>query len=387
MLFRSKVLVDSMVDEAVNSNVDWSSPAAFPFALAVWCRGFAKRTPVPKTLHSVFDEAARRVDTCRNTTDTLAVAEWVFSQLQIPPSDASDQPESGDQGDGEGEDTPGEQTSQSGDQPGDQDADQPGDQTDDPDQPSGVPAENDQAIDVEPELKPTKQGGKQRVFDKSDLKVAERHQHDNSVPIQPLTNGKLRYEIRRLFENSGYDDWSINKRSGTLNVKALHRVNESTRVFKRHQEVEGIDSAVVILVDVSSSMIHRMDETRSAAAALYQTLSAAGVAVAVVAFDDYATVLKRMQVQRWADFARAVKQGASAARLAATVLDRFERRTKSGSKMGIVTLSDPSGQYEAIMFQEGLNQYRDMLEKGAPDRKSTRLNSSHIPLSRMPSSA
>ena len=60
-----------------------------------------------------------------------------------------------------------------------------------------------------------------------------------------------------------------------------------------------------------------------------------------------------------------MKQGATGARLAATVLDRMERRTKSGSKMGIVTLSDPSGQYEAIMFQEGLNQYRDMLEKGA----------------------
>ena len=33
--------------------------------------------------------------------------------------------------------------------------------------------------------------------------------------------------------------------------------------------------------------------------------------------------------------------------------------------MGIVMLSDPSGQYEAIMFQETLNQYRDTLEKGA----------------------
>jgi DNA polymerase-3 subunit alpha len=81
--------------------------------------------------------------------------------------------------------------------------------------------------------------------------------------------------------------------------------------------------------------------------------------------DDYASVVKRLRVERWVDFSRAVKQGATAARLAATVLDRMERRTKSGSKMGIVTLSDPSGQYEAIMFQEGLNQFRDLLEKGA----------------------
>jgi DNA polymerase-3 subunit alpha len=81
--------------------------------------------------------------------------------------------------------------------------------------------------------------------------------------------------------------------------------------------------------------------------------------------DDYQSLLKKLRVQRWADFARSVKQGASAAKLAATVLDRSERRTRSGSKMGIVMLSDPSGQYEAIMFQETLNQYRDTLEKGA----------------------
>ncbi len=33
--------------------------------------------------------------------------------------------------------------------------------------------------------------------------------------------------------------------------------------------------------------------------------------------------------------------------------------------MGVVQLSDPSGQYEAIVFQEGLNQFRDLLEKGS----------------------
>ena len=81
--------------------------------------------------------------------------------------------------------------------------------------------------------------------------------------------------------------------------------------------------------------------------------------------DAYESVLARLKVERSASFFRAVKQGASAARLAATVLDKSERRTKSGSKMGIVQLSDPSGQYEAILFQEGLNQFRDLLEKGA----------------------
>ena len=82
--------------------------------------------------------------------------------------------------------------------------------------------------------------------------------------------------------------------------------------------------------------------------------------------DDYAAVLKSMQVQSWALFSRAVKAGATAGRVAATVVSRAERRTKTGNKMGVIGLSDPSGHYEAIIFAEGLQQYRDLLEPGSP---------------------
>ncbi|MEA2983872.1 MAG: polymerase subunit alpha [Alphaproteobacteria bacterium] len=80
--------------------------------------------------------------------------------------------------------------------------------------------------------------------------------------------------------------------------------------------------------------------------------------------DDYAATLRRMRVQSWAEFSRAVKAGGSAGRLAATVVSRTERRIRSGSKMGIVGLSDPTGHYEAVLFAEGLAQYRDLLEPG-----------------------
>jgi DNA polymerase-3 subunit alpha len=80
--------------------------------------------------------------------------------------------------------------------------------------------------------------------------------------------------------------------------------------------------------------------------------------------DDYAALLKALRVQSWSELARAVKAGATAGRVAATVVSRMERRTKSGSKMGIIGLSDPSGHYEAVIFQEGLEQYRDLLEPG-----------------------
>jgi DNA polymerase-3 subunit alpha len=51
--------------------------------------------------------------------------------------------------------------------------------------------------------------------------------------------------------------------------------------------------------------------------------------------------------------------------VAATVVARTERRTRTGSKMGIIGLSDPSGHYEAVLFSEGLQQYRDLLEPGS----------------------
>ncbi len=80
--------------------------------------------------------------------------------------------------------------------------------------------------------------------------------------------------------------------------------------------------------------------------------------------DDYMAALKRMRVQSWTEFSRAVKAGASAGKVAGTVVARTERRTRTGSKMGIIGLSDPSGHYEAVVFSEGLQQFRDLLEPG-----------------------
>ena len=83
--------------------------------------------------------------------------------------------------------------------------------------------------------------------------------------------------------------------------------------------------------------------------------------------DEYGHLLSKLRVQSWAEFCRAVRSGtASVGRVAASVLDRSERRTKSGNKLGIVTLSDQTGHFEAIIFSEGLGHYRDILEPGAP---------------------
>ncbi len=92
--------------------------------------------------------------------------------------------------------------------------------------------------------------------------------------------------------------------------------------------------------------------------------AAVGFYLSAHPLDEYRVVLEKMRVQMWGEFQASVKRGANFGRLAGTVTSRQERKTKTGNKMGIVRMSDPTGSYEAVIFSEGLSQYRDLLEAG-----------------------
>jgi len=102
-----------------------------------------------------------------------------------------------------------------------------------------------------------------------------------------------------------------------------------------------------------------------AAERLQREYDAVGFFLSGHPLDEYGDLLKKLRVQTWVDFCRSVKAGNSVGRVAATVLDRQERRTKTGNKMGILTLSDQTGQFEAIIFSEGLMRLREVLEPGS----------------------
>ena len=131
-----------------------------------------------------------------------------------------------------------------------------------------------------------------------------------------------------------------------------------------HEQRQGDQGDMLGSVDTMPKL--RLDRAKPwpAAQRLKREFDAIGFFLSGHPLDDYGRVLDRLKVEKWSNFARAVRNGSTGARLAATVLDRNERRTKSGNKIGIVNLSDPTGQYEAIMFQETLNTYRDLFEKG-----------------------
>lgn len=92
--------------------------------------------------------------------------------------------------------------------------------------------------------------------------------------------------------------------------------------------------------------------------------AAVGFYLSAHPLDEYRGVLEKMRVQMWGEFQASVKRGAAFGRLAGTVTSRQERKTKTGNKMGIVRMSDPTGSYEAVIFSEGLALYRDLLETG-----------------------
>ncbi len=97
---------------------------------------------------------------------------------------------------------------------------------------------------------------------------------------------------------------------------------------------------------------------------LHREFGSIGFYLSAHPLDEFRPMMQKLRVQLYADFERSVRAGATAGRLAGTVTGRQERKTRLGKRMGIVQISDPSGQYEAVLFEEGLAQFRDLLEPG-----------------------
>jgi DNA polymerase III subunit alpha len=178
-----------------------------------------------------------------------------------------------------------------------------------------------------------------------------------------------------------------------INPRAVNkRVLESLAAAGAFDALEGNRACVFAAVDAILGEAQRAQETKESGALefsfgdsgargalrlprvepwlpaerLQKEFDAIGFFLSGHPLDDYMPALRRMRVQSWAEFTRAVRSGVSAGRVAATVVARTERRIRTGSKMGIIGLSDPSGHYEAVLFSEGLQQYRDLLEPGSP---------------------
>jgi DNA polymerase-3 subunit alpha len=80
--------------------------------------------------------------------------------------------------------------------------------------------------------------------------------------------------------------------------------------------------------------------------------------------DDYKDVLEELSAEPWLEFAAKARTRRVVGTLAGTVLHSRERQGKSGNAYAFVAFSDPTGQFEAVVFSELLAASRALLEPG-----------------------
>jgi DNA polymerase III subunit alpha len=98
---------------------------------------------------------------------------------------------------------------------------------------------------------------------------------------------------------------------------------------------------------------------------LSHELEAIGFYLSGHPLDDYADALTRLNVTRWSELeAKLQNQVSAEARIAATVIYKQERRSKSGNRFAFGGFSDPTGQFEAVIFSDTLALAGDVLEPG-----------------------
>ena len=80
--------------------------------------------------------------------------------------------------------------------------------------------------------------------------------------------------------------------------------------------------------------------------------------------DDYSRSLKRARVVTYEELLGGAGRHGKPVRIAGTVMERFDRKSKSGKPFAFVRASDPTGEYEATVFSDVLAVSRDLFEPG-----------------------
>ena len=81
--------------------------------------------------------------------------------------------------------------------------------------------------------------------------------------------------------------------------------------------------------------------------------------------DAYKSVLAKLGIVTFAELEGRADRGAVAGRLAGIVVSARERRSQKGNKFAFALFSEPTGQFEAVIFSEALASSRHLLEAGS----------------------
>ena len=171
-----------------------------------------------------------------------------------------------------------------------------------------------------------------------------------------------RFINKRTFENlaraGAFDDLHKDRAQLLAAADLLMGIASSAAEERETQQVNlfGDDSGAAI----ANPALPRV-EAWTPMQRLNEEFNAIGFYLSGHPLDDYQTLLKRAGVVTYAEM---MSRSTAAAKLAGTVTARQERRSKKGNPFAFLNLSDPTGQFEMIVFSEVLAASRDVMEPG-----------------------
>lgn len=144
-------------------------------------------------------------------------------------------------------------------------------------------------LDIEPKLDGLPLDATATIPDIAKAVDGEWSKAEERFPRPPiaLPLGRLAYEIRTLLDNTSNDLSQRNLSSGRLSRQWAAVARGSVDVFQRRRIEDGIDSAVLVALDASGSMVSQGEEAPDAVRMFGEALKrCAGVVWSVATFND-----------------------------------------------------------------------------------------------------
>jgi len=99
---------------------------------------------------------------------------------------------------------------------------------------------------------------------------------------------------------------------------------------------------------------------------LRREFEAIGFYLSAHPLDAYGNSLERLRVVRAGDLAAVFKRSPGRKKVAGIVVGKQERMSRQGNRFAFIQISDPSGQFEVVVFSDVLARTREVLESGEP---------------------
>ena len=267
-------LIQGLVKTMIGPEVNWLIPENYAFGLVIHGRGLP--TGTPKAILEIFDRHMPSIFNSSGTKENLDIAIKIIAEINKLAEQQQEQQQD-------------QQQDQQQEQPQKQDSnnDLDGDPCDDSDQVQTIDPDMKGGEAIEPTMGLDKQRTDVSSFQTNTETNSWNFRHgDNALNV--AAPARLRYEVAQLFDNTDRSGYSYGHRSGVLDVNRLSQYR-SDPIFSRREDPDQVDSAVILLIDLSSSMSGILGIVSNVAYAFAKAFS---VPFAVVGFSDFVQVLK-----------------------------------------------------------------------------------------------